>query len=242
MVLNIIGEEVDIFVYERDQMFIPSEMWIYGSDKKRIFMKSNVSYQYQYHVFQDDVITLDQPAQRCHEPDNRPNISTCLSEYIRRKFNCVSSLPLLGNHGVMGKCGYNDTVDALEFKLFLALKTETEIFQETGCMPSCNRKQIKLELISSREFTGVIPAIWIWLGYRDALYSLNKEYLVFDNDSLLADIGGYLGLMWGFSIFSIFQQLETNLLNFYFIIKQWFKKKTKQGSDTTDLGKTLTKT
>ena len=217
MNLPTIGEELEIFIYQKHQMFIPSEKWLYGSDKKRIIMEPNTSYQYQYHVFQDEVITLDQPAQRCHVPDDSPSISTCIEEYMRKKFNCL--LPLLGNHGDMETCSYNDTVDAMKFKDLLAVKAEFEIFKETGCMPSCDRRQIKLELISSRVENKKVPEIWFWFGYRDAVYNLNEEYLVFDYDLFTADIGGYLGLSLGFSFLSMYQILANCMTT------KWIKRK-----------------
>ena len=229
MQVGTIGGELDIFIYQKDEMFIPNDKWVYGSYKKTIIMEPNTSYQYQYHVIQHEIITLDQPAQRCHEPDNSLNISSCISEYIIRTFNC--SIPLLGNHKAMEKFNITESIEALNFKNYLAEKAEFGIFQETGCMPSCDRRQIELDLILTRIKTEEAPSVWLKFGYRDAVYNLNEEYLVYDWDLFTADIGGYLGLILGFSLFSVYQMLATNILNPNFVMKQCFKKKSSVTKD-----------
>ena len=221
---TILKEELDIYVYQRDEMFIPSEKWVYGSWKRKIIMEPNVSYQYQYHVMQDEILTLDQPAHRCREPDRSQNISNCISNFMKAKYNC--SISILGNFGEMEACNYDDAREAIRLKNDLAEKAEHEIYRKTGCMPSCDRRQIELELILTRMENTKIPTIWLKFGYRDALYNLNEEYLVYDWDLFTADIGGYLGLILGFSLFSVYQIVATNIMdnNCMTSMKQWLKK------------------
>ena len=228
--LGAIDEELDIFIYQRDQMFIPNNKWVYGSYKQKIIMEPNTSYQYHYHVIQHELITLDQPAQRCYELEtNSCNISACIMDYIKKRFNC--SLPLLGNYEIMGNCRINDTLEALNFKNGLAEKAELGIFQETGCLPCCDRRHIELDLILTRMETKKVPSIWLKFGYRDAVYNLNEEYLVYDWDLFTADIGGYLGLILGFSLLSVYELLAINILGPNGMVKQWFKKKYSKVQD-----------
>ncbi len=42
-----------------------------------------------------------------------------------------------------------------------------------------------------------------------AQHFVRREYLLYDANSLIADIGGYLGLLLGYSILSVFHQLAS---------------------------------
>ena len=75
-------------------MIIPTDTWVYGSDKKTTSIEPNTSYTFMYHILQDLEVALDQPVQRCHEPNNSPNISNCVAQFVQHKFNC--SIPMLG--------------------------------------------------------------------------------------------------------------------------------------------------
>ena len=95
-------EKVDVYVYQKGQMIIPTDTWVYGSDKKTTSIEPNTSYTFMYHILQDEEVALDQPVQRCHEPNNSPNISNCVAQFLQLKFNC--SLPLLGGFDLTNAC------------------------------------------------------------------------------------------------------------------------------------------
>ena len=138
-------DPVELYVYKKGQMIIPTNTWVYGSDKKIISYKHNTSYVFTYHILQDEEVTLDQPIQRCHEPDKSTNISICVAHYVEHKFNC--SLPLLGGFNVKNACKGmkwgEDAANAFQFVQQLKIMTEHEIFKRTGCIPSCNREKIQ---------------------------------------------------------------------------------------------------
>ena len=48
------------------------------------------------------------------------------------------------------------------------------------------------------------PTLGLSFVYRDGMYNLDREYYVYDTSHFLADIGGYLGLLLGHSLLSIY--------------------------------------
>ncbi len=75
----------------------------------------------------------------------------------------------------------------------------------------------RLRLISSAEETKAIDdqqpdktsrysMLFKW-QYSNTDYVVRKEYLTYDENSLIADVGGYLGLLLGHSILNIFDVL-----------------------------------
>ena len=115
---------------------------------------------------------------------------------------------------------------------------ETEIFMTTGCLSSCDKydytlspltniKTIKSQAIGKNYIT---LRFIITTGRHEEkeqvqmekeIYLMGMEFMILSNDvnlfqyiiydwnSLLADMGGYLGLLLGQSIFGIYQLVKT---------------------------------
>ena len=43
---------------------------------------------------------------------------------------------------------------------------------------------------------------------NDRSYDEKRQYVVYDFNSFIADVGGFIGLLLGFSILSLFKELE----------------------------------
>ena len=216
---------ITIYVYNKGQMTIPNEIAVYGSDSKwfrPVDLTPYTNYEYYYRITQHELLALDKPARRCNDVlRNLPSVSQCIAEYFEARFNC--SLYLLESLGQRDVCIKNNVslsfVDDWENQEVMELynnisshfheweiKTEWEIYKATGCMPSCKRKQIRLEKeheISSKTYTDD-PRIKLVFYYRDGMYNINEEYFVYDYGNFVADIGGYLGLLLGHSMFSVY--------------------------------------
>ena len=44
-------------------------------------------------------------------------------------------------------------------------------------------------------------------GYGSGRYDVREEYIIYDQGSFVGDIGGYLGLLLGHSIYSVFCEI-----------------------------------
>lgn len=221
-------DKIELYVYQRGQMIIPTNTWVYGSDKKTTSIQQNTSYTFQCHILQDEEVALDQPVQRCHQPNNSTNVASCVAQYVEQKFNC--SLPLLGGFTKTKACEGmkwgESAANAFQFvQQKLNLMTELEIFEKTGCMPSCQRRKIHLNTIEAKQEKADDPNIWWLLSFRDGQYNLHEEYYVYDEESLIADIGGFLGLLLGHSILSFYQNMAKELTNPQGILRTWLAKK-----------------
>ncbi len=77
-------------------------------------------------------------------------------------------------------------------------------------MASCQKDVFRVS-----DHTGIIEKSWpgtgsvfqLGLFNRDTRYMLLKQYVIYDFNSFIADVGGYLGLMLGHSILSAYHGL-----------------------------------
>ncbi len=105
---------------------------------------------------------------------------------------------------------------------------ETEMIQRTGCRPLCKRAQYSTEVMvnaPSDNFPGLDRGLFFLQAYPDHYYNTaillriinfiqlyypsseymeKTEYFVYGLPSLMADFGGYLGLLMGHSLLSLY--------------------------------------
>ena len=53
-------------------------------------------------------------------------------------------------------------------------------------------------------------------------YEMKEQYFIYDGNSLIADIGGYLGLLLGLSIFGIFNSFMEESTRIKNTVQKWF--------------------
>ena len=52
-------------------------------------------------------------------------------------------------------------------------------------------------------------SLHLYLYYVNALYDEKEEYVIYDTNSFIADVGGYMGLLLGFSLQSMAEMVES---------------------------------
>ena len=65
------------------------------------------------------------------------------------------------------------------------------------------------------------PTLSLNFKYRNGMYNIDREYYVYDTSHFLADIGGYLGLLLGHSLLSIYSMSTNWILGLGNTIKNW---------------------
>ena len=91
----------------------------------------------------------------------------------------------------------------------------------TGCLSSCENDKFDIELIDKAEVVYPHKSYYgknyvsIIVSMRDSSYLEEEQYLIYDFDSFIADVGGYMGLLLGSSFLSLFDEVESYLKAFY---------------------------
>ena len=82
---------------------------------------------------------------------------------------------------------------------------EHELFEETGCMAKCQRKEWTISKIFDDKVEKKNKSvISMYIFYANGRYQVGKQYYTYDFNSYVSDFGGYLGLLLGYSIVSFF--------------------------------------
>ena len=98
---------------------------------------------------------------------------------------------------------------------------ENGIHDLTGCLASCTKDEYQTEVIAEtvskfEQFCGFFTECeeddtrfqLLHLYYVNGRYEEKKQYLIYDYNSMIADIGGYMGLLLGYSLLSLYEVAE----------------------------------
>ncbi len=141
----------------------------------------------------------------------------CLKAYFRERLQCEVTM----DEGQVGRCESD-----VEFKAFLNLTRrfssmmDEEVFALTGCARQCQEMFYEatpeIENVFNTSQVEVTNKDSLILSYYTASTGLEveKDILVYDKNDLIADIGGYLGLLLGFSVLSMFKSIEISISKF----------------------------
>ncbi len=172
--------------------------------------------------FQDFVLEktewklIDQPSLRCGENERGLSVEACIDEYIESQVGCSSKLQRTpknlrtcttdAEYMEWSRLGFNvsHASDGLTYKM-------------TGCQGPCKRTEYKLRAVGGvtlapSEFAQKDKRIfWIRILFANSRYHVKEQYLVYDQNSFIADVGGYLGLLLGHSLYSIGCSLKSHV-------------------------------
>ena len=94
---------------------------------------------------------------------------------------------------------------------------EHELYEETGCMAKCKRKEWTMSKIFDNKLERNNSKIFVSMFYANGRYREGKQYFTYDFNSYVSDFGGYLGLLLGYSMVSFFDMAHGVLS--YFVRK-----------------------
>ena len=87
----------------------------------------------------------------------------------------------------------------------------TTVYEMTGCLSACEKDDFEATLenwsestqrsLSSYSEVGVIFTIY------ERSYIEEEQYIIYDSNSFLADVGGFLGLVLGSSMLNLFDEV-----------------------------------
>ena len=100
------------------------------------------------------------------------------------------------------------------------MSDESDIYKLTGCMSSCTKDEIDIveasEMVSMKTYDTVDSgemkpggkALKLYMYFINGQYDEREQYVIYDYNSFIADVGGYMGLLLGISMQSMYEIVE----------------------------------
>ena len=200
------------------QAFIPNEVKLFGSAHQYLTRSSSICGFFIFHfnirITRTHVTALDQPSQRCASQTEIPETTTCIASFIEREIGCSPNI--LGSRYPKGvPCDKKAHLHALaNISKVFQTANDNEIYQITGCLSACKKDQYTLQVDPIEKILndhGRDCEFKIRFKIMDRTYKEEEQYVIYDTDSFFADVGGFMGLLLGSSLLSLYNVIEALL-------------------------------
>ena len=91
----------------------------------------------------------------------------------------------------------------------------------TGCLSACEKDRFEIrmsqitETVSNKTSEYGEVELWLYISMRETSYVQEEQYIIYDHNSFIADVGGYMGLLLGSSILSLFDEVESLMVSLF---------------------------
>ena len=195
------------------QFFVPNPVNLYGSASERLKLRDVRTFGGQHQdifIKRSHEKALDQPTQRC-TVDN-VNANECIVRFIQGEIGCRPNI--MGHEYVKGTpcTTLNQLMALANITTAFELADGNEIYEATGCLAQCENYHYSM----SQGIMDGSGKFYLTLQFKimDMTYEAREQYVIYDINSFIADVGGYMGLLLGFSLSSIYADMESFLKKF----------------------------
>ena len=209
------------------QAFVPNGRNVYGSASAVINIRNDYGYEcgkwthtskfsQVIDIAKTNIKAINRPTQRCSQENEKIDSSACIAKFVETKLGC-NTMILGSRNSKLPACRTNAELMALvNISKILEQADDNDIYEMTGCLSPCKRYQYKIlpAPLEKRQtdFVGGMPCEFhLKLRIKDRSYKEEEQYIIYDTSSFIADVGGYLGLLLGSSLFSLYMELEACL-------------------------------
>ena len=182
----------------------------FGSSSKNIKLlgAGGLSYlRQEVFITKTHVKAVNQPPQPCTNDDIVVN--KCILGYIEEELGCMPNVQ--GSEFSEGiACTTMDQLMTLaNISRSFEEANDKEIYDATGCLAPCDKWHYSLAF---GQLSGGNDDIFrISFKIMDRTYEEREQYIIYDISSFIADVGGYMGLLLGCSLSSLYGDVEAFL-------------------------------
>ena len=194
-------------------MHVPNYVKVYGSQYTSIqsALFSYKNYRQKITISRSHMKALDQPSERCARDTKTPNVSACIAKFIEGQLGC--STKIQGSGAPQKKpCNNLTHLQTLSRKFHEA--DANNIYKITGCLASCEKDEYHGFILHPMTESRKTPHdIKLEFRIMEVSHQEMEQYILYDFDSFIADVGGLMGLLLGFSVLSIYNEIMDLLVD-----------------------------
>ena len=155
---------------------------------------------------------LERPSEPCASTEQNSQVSACIAKFVEEQTGC--NIRIFGSTDSVGLSPCNSLAHLRNLTIITRKLHEADartIYELTGCLASCERYEyhrIDSEVVSTSSFILSRSHLIMTFTMVDKSIEDRTQYVIYDFNSFIADVGGFMGLLLGFSILSIYDEIE----------------------------------
>ena len=168
----------------------------------------------QYTIEPLEVNHINQEKEPCISDANKiTNIWECLTQHMYSRLNCTLPWDEKAKNENNHLCSSPDEYDLFQVLAIESMNKNSEYIEKIAkCIPGCKRTEYSAKLMYSATGDSSLAGKWELMIYfgRDK-FPVKEQFYIYGTANLIADFGGYLGLLLGYSLLGFYD----NLVDFF---------------------------
>ena len=209
---------IEVYLYTKGNIIIPMETsGLYGIKYMKYHPMENSTYFERFFLYKNSIKRLKSTTLGCRNYEKEDSVGQCIVKFVEDTYNCTG-YQIFANK-LKDPCVRPAEGDLRRYHQTLGTLSEFGIYNKTKCLPNCEGEEIDVRstgkpMIHSNER----PVFSLEFQFESEMYQSSEEHILYDTDSFIADAGGYLGLLLGHSMLSIYRSVaewlsESNIWN-----------------------------
>ena len=198
-----------IYLSTRNASFLPTSFNLYGGlyDVIKFYGKGSrfvKTYDLGFSIWN---MMNNPPTFNCDDTGKPVHPENCINGFIEKEVGCSSTAQTAKPTKAL--CSKrSEYAEWTKWVQTIMKLNEEQIYRRTGCLGSCHADEYRIIegkdlTVSNRTDSKTDKRLRLRFMFPSAYYQVKEEYAVYNFDSFIADVGGYMGLLLGQSIFSI---------------------------------------
>ena len=190
--------------------FTINPLLLYGKEEISI-KSSSVSgtfSQYRLEPFEMNHISIK--TQPCiYEKNKLMDLWECMTDYIYSKINCTLPWTKEAKNKGVSLCSSPGEYDQFSTEMQNAFIRKSDYIEKTAkCIPGCKRTEYSAKLVyNGKDKTTRPDEFKLKLFFARDMFPVKNQFYIYSTSHLIADFGGYLGLLLGYSILGFYDSL-----------------------------------
>ena len=134
------------------------------------------------------------------------NMWDCIKEDMYSKLNCT--LPWMAKAGDVNLCSSPQEYDIFFSEMDEGFSHNTEYLEKVAkCTPACKRVEYSAKLHNTWPVEALTDQWILAILFAKDMFPVEEHFYIYDAPNLIADFGGYLGLLLGYSLLGFYDTL-----------------------------------
>ena len=142
----------------------------------------------------------------CIEDDSY-SATQCFKDYLSSQTDCHINWFNISSASSRSRCDSSSLGKYFNFLIELKQLPTAKIISDSGCVAKCRTSQYSVETSRTNINWAANWTASVFIHPKSSLIEYSVEYLSYDFNDLIGDIGGYLGLFLGWSLVTFYDAL-----------------------------------
>ena len=197
---------------------------LYGKEEISVESRTVSGTWSQYKFEQIEFNYISEDHKPCISEDDKvtTDLWECMTDHMYSKMNCTLPWALKENDKDAHLCTLPKEYETYSEITMAGLNLKSEYIEKVAkCTPRCKRMEYSAKLVYNSNYPHVSDEWTLKIYFAKDKFPVKKQFYIYSNANLIADFGGYLGLLLGYSVLAFYD----SLVDFFQCISMKFKKK-----------------